>query len=89
MITFDARNHGDSPQSEAHNYDLMAQDVIQLTTKTLKISRFSFMGHSMGGRTAMVLALRYPDVLEKVVVVDVSPVSMQSKFHSEMKSKNL
>ncbi len=47
MIKFDARNHGDSPQSEAHNYDLMTQDVIQLPTKTLKISRFSFMGHGM------------------------------------------
>lgn len=62
----------------------MAEDVLHLVQNTLKVEKFTLMGHSMGGRTAMALALRYPTLLEKLVVVDVSPVSLQSQFHSEM-----
>ncbi|XP_021965274.1 protein ABHD11 [Folsomia candida] len=84
VVVFDARNHGDSPHVPQHGYDVMAEDVLHLVQNTLKVEKFTLMGHSMGGRTAMALALRYPTLLEKLVVVDVSPVSLQSQFHSEM-----
>jgi len=83
VIVFDARNHGDSPRTEEHSYDLMAADVLDFT-RQLGVDRVGIMGHSMGGRTVMAFALRNPDLVEKLVVVDVSPVSMTALF-SEMR----
>lgn len=56
IISIDARNHGDSKHSPQHTYLHMAQDVMKLLKK-LEISKVSVIGHSMGGRTAMVLSL--------------------------------
>ncbi|KAH9629128.1 hypothetical protein HF086_008577 [Spodoptera exigua] len=56
VVAVDARNHGDSPHSDAHSYLDLAADVSQLMTK-LQIKRASIIGHSMGGRTGMALAL--------------------------------
>lgn len=56
IISVDARNHGDSRHSSQHTYIHMAHDVIKLLKK-LEISKVSILGHSMGGRTAMVLSL--------------------------------
>lgn len=56
VIAIDARNHGDSPHSEEHTYRHMAEDVIALMKK-LNIPKSSVLGHSMGGRTAMIMAL--------------------------------
>lgn len=56
VISVDARNHGDSKHSPQHTYLHMAHDVIKLLKK-LEISKVSLLGHSMGGRTAMVLSL--------------------------------
>lgn len=56
VISIDARNHGDSKHSPQHTYLHMAHDVIKLLKK-LEISKVSVLGHSMGGRTAMVLSL--------------------------------
>lgn len=56
VISVDARNHGDSKHSPQHTYLHMAQDVMKLL-KRLEISKVSVIGHSMGGRTAMVLSL--------------------------------
>lgn len=56
VISVDARNHGDSRHSLQHTYVHMAHDVMKLLKK-LELSKVSLMGHSMGGRTAMVLSL--------------------------------
>lgn len=56
VITVDLRNHGLSPHATPHSYEAMAQDVIKLYSK-LSIQKANLIGHSMGGRTAMVLAL--------------------------------
>lgn len=56
VISVDARNHGDSRHSPQHTYIHMAHDVIKLLKK-LELSKVSILGHSMGGRTAMVLSL--------------------------------
>lgn len=56
VISVDARNHGDSKHSLQHTYIHMAHDVMKLLKK-LELTKVSIMGHSMGGRTAMVLSL--------------------------------
>lgn len=56
VISIDARNHGDSKHSSQHSYLHMAHDVMKLL-KSLDITKVSLLGHSMGGRTAMVLSL--------------------------------
>lgn len=75
VYTLDARNHGDSPHSSAFSYNLMSEDVKQLMVKE-SISKAILIGHSMGGRTAMNLALNEKHLVEKLVVVDVSPIKM-------------
>lgn len=68
----DARNHGDSPHSPLMSYEAMTEDLIHfLNTHSLK--KCSLLGHSMGGKVAMTTALRQPDVVDRLVVVDVAP----------------
>lgn len=56
VVAADARNHGDSPHDSSHTYFDLASDVSQLITK-LSMKKVHVIGHSMGGRTAMTLAL--------------------------------
>uniref|UniRef100_A0A4Y0BL24 sn-1-specific diacylglycerol lipase ABHD11 n=1 Tax=Anopheles funestus TaxID=62324 RepID=A0A4Y0BL24_ANOFN len=72
IYAIDARNHGDSPHTDEHSYDHMVEDLVQLY-KTLGIQQASIIGHSMGGRAMMLLALKYPELVEKAVIVDISP----------------
>uniref|UniRef100_A0A182VUI8 Derlin n=1 Tax=Anopheles minimus TaxID=112268 RepID=A0A182VUI8_9DIPT len=72
IYAIDARNHGDSPHTDEHSYDHMVEDLVQLY-QTLGIQQASIIGHSMGGRAMMLLALKYPQLVEKAVIVDISP----------------
>lgn len=73
VITIDARNHGDSFHHQEMRYELMSQDVLEVLHH-MKIKKANIMGHSMGGRTAITLALTNPSVLNHLICVDVSPV---------------
>ena len=73
VIAVDLRNHGLSPHSDAIDYPLMAADVIELMDD-LNIPSAAIIGHSMGGKVAMQIALEHPLYLNKLVVVDISPV---------------
>lgn len=68
----DQRNHGDSPHSEEFTYAAMAADLKEFVEEH-KIEGAVVMGHSMGGKTAMKFAVSYPDLLRKLVVVDIAP----------------
>ena len=72
VILVDLRNHGRSPHSDQHDYDVMAADVLQLVD-ALQIPTPAIMGHSMGGKVAMNYALKYPPRLTKLIVVDIAP----------------
>ncbi|XP_059163188.1 protein ABHD11-like [Physella acuta] len=72
VITYDARNHGDSQHTPELNYDCMADDLEGLI-KDLKLTNVAVMGHSMGGKTAMTLALTKPETMNALIVVDVAP----------------
>lgn len=56
VIVADARNHGDSPHSTNLSYQVLSEDIISLL-KTLEIPKATLIGHSMGGRTMMAVAL--------------------------------
>jgi esterase len=78
-ISPDQRNHGKSPHSDLMSYPSMADDLFELAD-ALGIRRFSAVGHSMGGKTAMEAALSAPDRIESLVVVDIAPVKYDPLF---------
>lgn len=73
VIVVDARNHGDSPHSSNMSYKDMAEDIIQLLSD-LGFEKAILVGHSMGGSAMMYTALSFPQHVEKLAVVDMSPV---------------
>ncbi|HOI87573.1 MAG TPA: alpha/beta fold hydrolase [Lentimicrobium sp.] len=68
----DQRNHGKSPHSATFNYFAMADDLLEFITEH-KLERPMIIGHSMGGKVAMTFALEHPEMVERLVVVDISP----------------
>jgi pimeloyl-ACP methyl ester carboxylesterase len=68
----DQRNHGSSPHSAEMDYILMADDLHRLI-KREQLGKIMLIGHSMGGKTAMTFASKYPELLEALVVVDIAP----------------
>ncbi len=72
VVSVDQRNHGRSPHDPQMSYELMAGDVADLMHAQGWQSAY-IIGHSMGGKTAMELALRQPDKVDKLVVVDIGP----------------
>jgi pimeloyl-ACP methyl ester carboxylesterase len=72
VISIDLRNHGRSPHDDAQNFSVMADDLFQLCN-TLSLEKVTVLGHSLGGKVAMQFAERYPETLDKLIVVDISP----------------
>jgi len=68
----DLRNHGRSFHSEAFNYEAMVQDVLAYCM-TNQLDVISILGHSMGGKIAMLYATTYPEKVEKLMVADIGP----------------
>ena len=73
VISVDLRNHGRSFHSPEHTYALMAQDVLDLFDHLQLGADTTLMGHSMGGKVAMRLALDHPERLARLIVVDIAP----------------
>lgn len=73
IIAVDARNHGDSPHTYAFSYHHLCADIIEIM-KDLELKNATLMGHSMGGRAMMLVALQYPHLVDRLVIVDISPV---------------
>ncbi len=72
VIAVDLRNHGDSFHHDKPHYEDMTEDVLDLT-QTLKIDKFTLMGHSMGGKVAMKFACLYPEKINSLIVIDIAP----------------
>jgi esterase len=68
----DQRNHGRSPHDPVMNWDVMASDVHELI-EDLDLDEVILMGHSMGGKVAMQFATTYPELVDKLIVVDMAP----------------
>lgn len=72
VINVDLRNHGRSFHADSQRFDEMANDIYQLC-QHLSFSKVHLLGHSLGGKTAMKLTELYPDLVDKLIVVDVAP----------------
>jgi esterase len=77
VITVDMRNHGESPWDDLHDYPALADDVARLIERVAG-GPVTVMGHSMGGKAAMLLALGRPELVERLVVVDIAPARSHS-----------
>ena len=81
--TLDARNHGDSPHADSMSYQQMAEDVARFFAEN-ELENVILLGHSMGGKTAMQLALQFPDRIAALIVVDIAPVCYDH-LHKQLK----
>lgn len=68
----DQRNHGRSPHSEDFSYTLLARDIDEYC-KEHDLEKCVLLGHSMGGKVAMLTAALFPHLIEKLIVVDIAP----------------
>lgn len=74
----DLPNHGRSPWTEDFSYVAMADTVADELRELAPGEPWVVLGHSMGGKVAMILALRHPDLVRGLVVVDIAPFSYGS-----------
>ncbi len=70
----DQRNHGKTGWSDEMDYPVMAEDLKETMEHQRMYSGAVILGHSMGGKTAMQLALNYPDLVKALIIVDIAPV---------------
>lgn len=73
VLTVDMRNHGASPWHDSHSYPDLADDLRQVIDKV--DGPVDLLGHSMGGKAAMVLAAQHPGAVRRLIVADIAPVA--------------
>jgi pimeloyl-ACP methyl ester carboxylesterase len=91
VFSVDQRNHGESPHTDALSYALMAADLLEFM-HLHRIAAAHLLGHSMGGKTAMEFALQHPEMVDRLVVVDIAPrayKTAQEEIMSAMESVDL
>lgn len=79
VFLLDLRNHGASPHHPLMDYPSMAEDV-RLFMAQRGFTRVSLLGHSMGGKIAMWLALNNPEVINKLIIADIAPMVYSHSF---------
>ncbi|KIL99965.1 Dihydrolipoamide acyltransferase component of branched-chain alpha-keto acid dehydrogenase complex [Paramagnetospirillum magnetotacticum MS-1] len=84
VLALDLPNHGSSPWTEIMDYPFMARELASVIEHLG--GRAAIMGHSMGGKAAMTLALSRPELVERLVVVDIAPVSYSHTFAPYIKA---
>ena len=72
VLALDLRNHGASPHADKMTYDAMLADVLGWLEER-GLARATLLGHSMGGKVAMLLACRQPQRVERLIAVDIAP----------------
>lgn len=83
VFTVDLRNHGNSPHATDFSFCSMAEDL-KYFMECQYLSQAILMGHSLGGRIAMEFADRYPEMVSKLIVVDVAPKAYAPTTHNAM-----
>lgn len=68
----DLRNHGKSFHSNEFNYSIMSKDILEYCQLN-NLTSISIIGHSMGGKVAMLFATTYPELVDKLIVADIGP----------------
>ncbi len=90
VVAVDMRNHGMSPRFDTHGYPEMTNDIVEVIESLG--GRVDLLGHSMGGKAAMVLALTRPEHVRRLVVADIAPVAYshdQTRHVLAMRGVNL
>ncbi|BDD08115.1 alpha/beta hydrolase [Fulvitalea axinellae] len=82
VFVVDQRNHGNSPQSGEWNYGVMAEDLKEFIERH-GLQGAVVLGHSMGGKTVMEFAAHYPELISKMIVVDMAPKAYEPR-HDEI-----
>jgi pimeloyl-ACP methyl ester carboxylesterase len=82
VCALDLRNHGASPHAGEMTYEAMMEDVVEWIDAR-GWGRTAVMGHSMGGKVAMLLACRRPERVERLIVVDIAPKDYPEERHRE------
>lgn len=82
VITVDMRNHGESPRAESQSYADMAADLAEVIIAQGGVA--DVLGHSMGGKTAMVLALTRGALVRRLVIADIAPVAYSHDQHQNV-----
>ena len=81
----DLRNHGRSPHSDQFNFDVMCDDL-RVYIEDNKLTDINILGHSLGGKVAINFAFIFPDKIQKLIVVDISPRKYNTDFHQNILS---
>lgn len=68
VVAVDMRNHGASPRSDDNSYEAMARDLAEALDGPADV-----LGHSMGGKAAMLLALTRPELVRSLIIADIAP----------------
>lgn len=80
ILRVDLRNHGQSFHSDEMTLPLMADDIYRVV-HSLNLNNLLVVGHSLGGKTAMTFTHYYPNLVEKLVVIDIAPVAYKQNRH--------
>tara|TARA_B100000767_G_scaffold186848_1_gene174283 strand:+ start:5924 stop:6742 length:819 start_codon:yes stop_codon:yes gene_type:complete len=80
VFSVDLLNHGGSPRTSAMDFSLLADTVVSLLTD-LGIPKVHFVGHSLGGKVAMAIALKYPERTDKCIIADIAPVAYEPEHN--------
>ncbi len=78
VYSLDLPNHGRSAHTDTITLASMAEMIVQWMSD-LSIDKAHFLGHSLGGKVAMEIALRYPEKVDKIVVADIAPVAYEHR----------
>ncbi|KZN57718.1 alpha/beta fold hydrolase [Pseudoalteromonas luteoviolacea] len=87
VINVDLRNHGRSFKSDDMNYQVMAADVLSLISH-LGLENVILVGHSMGGKVAMQVAMLDEQIVDKLVVLDIAPVDYHPRHNTIIAALN-
>tara|TARA_R110002073_G_scaffold258681_1_gene421695 strand:- start:45769 stop:46533 length:765 start_codon:yes stop_codon:yes gene_type:complete len=82
MHLIDQRNHGRSFHADEFDYEVMAEDLYNYINY-YNLEKVVLLGHSMGGKTAMLFAVEYPELVDKLIIADISPRYYQP-HHNEI-----
>ncbi len=88
VISVDMRNHGDSPHESLMDLPSMAADIVELMDD-LGLASATLIGHSLGGKVSMQVALNNPDRVSELVVIDIAPVTYDTRQDAALDALNL
>lgn len=83
----DQRNHGRSFHADEFNYKILADDLYNYMQHH-QLENVYLIGHSMGGKTGMLFAVTYPDLVDKLIIVDISPKEYQPHHNAILAGLN-